>query len=126
MPTGEHPAIEQNPLLLKVNERVTAFLGERQGETVNDELIAGLSELILATTTEVVSVKEAALMLGVSQQRVSYLQNKGKMPAPLVHKYNVTTYWLKEDIEAYSKVRPTKPGRRPTHLLATSPTEPES
>lgn len=63
------------------------------------------------TMPEIVSVPEAADILGVSQQRVRELAaTQARFPKP-VYELRTGKLWLRTAIEAYAERRPRKPGR---------------
>jgi predicted DNA-binding transcriptional regulator AlpA len=64
------------------------------------------------TLPELVTVPEAAVILGVSQQRVHELAASAAFPKP-VYELRTGRLWLKNAIEAYAERRIRKPGRPP-------------
>lgn len=67
------------------------------------------------TMPEIVSVPEAADILGVSQQRVRELAGtQAEFPRP-AYELRTGKLWLRAAVEAYGERRPRKPGRPPLH-----------
>lgn len=69
------------------------------------------------TLPELVSVPEAAEILGVSQQRVRELSRARGFPEP-AYVLRTGSLWLRAAMEAYAARRPRKPGRPPATAAA--------
>jgi hypothetical protein len=69
-----------------------------------------------ATLPELVTVPEAAVILGVSHQRVHELAASNAFPKP-AYELRTGRLWLKNAIEAYAERRIRKPGR-PSNVAA--------
>jgi RNA polymerase sigma factor (sigma-70 family) len=93
-------------------------------EAVREDVLA--ADNARPTLPEIVSVPEAADILGVSQQRARQLAAEQKdFPQP-VYELRTGKLWLRAAVEAYAARRPRKPGRRSRAEESVTATGPES